>query len=136
MRPSYDEARGHRGTVAVVEDDRSLNTAMGRLLEAAGFRTYGFTCGGTLLAHTHVCAVDCFVLDVHLPDMSGFELRKRLNLIGALAPAIVITAHDDTNHRRAAQAVGAFAYFAKPISGLSLLDAVGRALAHVAADRG
>jgi FixJ family two-component response regulator len=112
--------------VAVIEDDVSLNMALLRQLRAAGFRTRSFRSGQEVLA-THGHIADCFVLDVHLPDMTGFELVRQL---GTTSPTlVVITAHDDPQHRRAASEVRAIAYLTKPIARATLLEAVTRALA-------
>ena len=117
----------HRGLVAVVEDDVSLNSAILRQLRAAGFRTCSFRSGREVLAaRGHIA--DCFVLDVHLPDMTGFELMRQL---GTVTPIVVITAHDDPMHRRAAQVVHATAYLTKPFASKALLEAVTRAVAPV-----
>ena len=125
--PRSSESIGeHRGLVAVIEDDVSLNMALLRQLRAAGFRTRSFRSGQEVLA-THGHIADCFVLDVHLPDMTGFELVRQL---GTTSPTlVVITAHDDPQHRRAASEVLAVAYLTKPIARATLLDAVTRALA-------
>lgn len=117
--------REHQGLVAVIEDDVSLNMAILRQLRAAGFRTRSFRSGGEVLAaHGHIA--DCLVLDVHLPDMTGFELLSRL---GTKRPTVVITAHDDPLHRRAASDIRAIAYLTKPFAREALLDAVTRAVA-------
>jgi FixJ family two-component response regulator len=115
----------HRGLVAVIEDDVSLNRALLRQLRAAGFRTRSFRSGEEVLAaQGHIA--DCFVLDIHLPDMTGFELLYQL---GTTRPIIVITAHDDPLHRRAASDLRAIAYLTKPFRRDALLDAVARAFA-------
>jgi FixJ family two-component response regulator len=116
-------------TITIVEDDGSVNLAVSRLLEAAGFRTRCFTSAGALLADRDACQADCLVLDIHLPDMTGFELQRRLAAAGSTTPVVVITAHDDPMHRRAARDIGAYAYLTKPFSSMSLLDAVTRAAA-------
>lgn len=103
--------------------------AVSRLLEAAGFATRCFTSAGALLSDHEACKSDCLVLDVHLPDMTGFDLQRRLAAAGSTMPVVVITAHDDPMHRRAARDIGAYAYLTKPFSSLSLLDAVTRATA-------
>lgn len=122
-----DTAREHRGLVAVIEDDASLNMAILRQLRAAGFRTRSFRTGREVLAaHGHIA--DCFVLDVHLPDMTGFEL---IGQIAAKRPIVVITAYDDPLHRRAANDVHAIAYLTKPFARDVLIDAVSRAIAAV-----
>ena len=120
-----DTAREHRGLVAVIEDDASLNMAILRQLRAAGFRTRSFRTGREVLAaHGHIA--DCFVLDVHLPDMTGFELMCQ---IAAKSPIVVITAYDDPLHRRAASDIRAVAYLAKPFARDVLIEAVSRAIA-------
>lgn len=117
----------HRGLVAVIEDDVSLNMAILRQLRAAGFRTCSFRSGREVL-ETPGRIADCLVLDVHLPDMTGFELLRQL---GTASPIVVITAHDDPFHRRAANEVHAIAYLTKPFARDALLEAVTRAVAAV-----
>jgi FixJ family two-component response regulator len=111
-------------TIFIVDDDVSVNLAVDRLLKAAGFKTRCFTSATVLLADPAACSADCLVLDVHLPDMNGFELQRKLRAAGSLAPVIIITAHDDPIHRRAAKEIGANAYITKPFTSVTLLDAV------------
>jgi FixJ family two-component response regulator len=116
-------------TITIVEDDASVNLAVSRLLATAGFTTRCFTSAGALLSDRDAHKADCLVLDVHLPDMTGFELQRRLAAAGSTTPVVVITAHDDPMHRRAAREIGACAYLIKPFSSLALVDAVKRATA-------
>ena len=116
-------------TITIVEDDGSVILAVSRLLEAAGFHTRCFQSAGALLSDRDAYKADCLVLDVHLPDMTGFELQRRLAAAGSTTPVVVITAHDDAMHRRAAREIGAYAYLIKPFSSTSLVDAVTRAAA-------
>lgn len=122
----------HRGTIFVVEDDSSLNEAVGRVFQAAGFRSRLFSSAEALLAAGAVHEADCFVLDVHLPGISGFELCSRLRCSGVLAPLILITAHDDVMHQRIAREIGVAAYLTKPVTSASLVNAVVCAMAALA----
>ena len=45
-------------TIIIVEDDSSVNLAVSRLLEAAGFDVRSFTSAGALLADAHACDAD------------------------------------------------------------------------------
>jgi FixJ family two-component response regulator len=122
-RATHSE-REYRGVVAVIEDDISLNQAIVRQLRSAGFRTCSFMCARDALAEPAPIA-DCLVLDVHLPDMTGFEL---LHHFAMPVPTVIITAHDDPMHRRAASDARVVAYLTKPFGRESLLEAVGRAV--------
>jgi FixJ family two-component response regulator len=121
--------RHHVTTIAIIEDDASLILAVSRLLEAAGFETRCFQSADAALADAEAGKADCLLLDVYLPEMTGFELQRRLAAAGSTTPIVVITAHDDPMHLRAARDIGACAYLVKPFSSMSLLDAVRRATA-------
>lgn len=117
-----------RGNIVIVEDDTGLNQAVSRLLQAAGFHVTSFESAAAALSSDSSRHADCLVLDVHLPDMTGYELKKRLAAHGPSPPAIVITAHDDTHSRREADAIGAVAFLAKPFAGRVLVDEVARVI--------
>ena len=112
----------------MIEDDARLNQAVGRLLKSAEFCVRTFGSAEAVLADSAIDQADCFVLDIQLPGISGFELYSRLMCSGMTAPVILITAHDDPIHHRTAREIGAAAYLIKPFSSRALIDAVARAL--------
>ncbi len=114
----------YRANIFVVEDDANLNLAVRRVLEGAGFRARSFASAEAALADASIGDADCFVLDIHLPGVSGLELHRRLMCSGVVAPVILITAHDDTIHPLTAREIGAAAYLIKPFSSVSLIEAV------------
>jgi len=116
-------------TIVVVDDDAEMGHAIERLLSAAGFRATTFRSAEAMLEYEAAVTADCFILDVHLPGISGFELQRRIALRRAVAPVIFITAYDDSAAREHAQAAGAVALFAKPFKGRPLLAAIAGALA-------
>lgn len=120
--------RAHDWNIFVIEDDPGLKQAVARVLVAAGFRARIFESAEAALADESIHEADCFVLDIHLPGMSGFTLHGRLATRGVRAPVVLITAHDDPVHRRTAHEIGASAYLTKPFSSASLIDAVLRAV--------
>jgi FixJ family two-component response regulator len=117
-----------RGHIVIVEDDAGLNQALSRLLQAAGFQATGFNTAAAALQSALTRTADCLVLDVHLADMTGYDVQRRLAETGFLPPVIVITAHDDAFSRRQAEAIGATAYLTKPFAGRVLVDAVAHVL--------
>ena len=116
-------------SVVVVDDDRSVNQAIKRLLLAAGFTVETFQSAEALLESDAAQRAGCLVLDVTLPGLSGFELQQRLKQRGAERPVIFITAHDVPSNQEQARKAQAVAYLPKPFPGLSLMAAVTDALA-------
>ena len=106
------ERRPH--TVAVVEDDSSMRKSVQRLLNAHGFAVEEFPSAEAFLGRDPDSRVACVVLDIHLPGMSGLELRRRLTAAGSTLPVIFITAIDDDAVKMAAVQLGCVAYLRKP----------------------
>ncbi|MGB8434819.1 MAG: response regulator, partial [Burkholderiales bacterium] len=107
--------------VMIVEDDDSSRQAFERMLNAAGFRVESFATAEMLLESEAAASAACLVLDIHLPGMSGFELRRELGRTGGKQPAVIfITAHDDPAARAQAEALGAAAFLPKPFAGRTL----------------
>ena len=91
---------------------------------AAGFGRASFASAEALLGGDAAAAADCLLLDVHMPGVSGFELRSRLQARGVETPVIFMTTYDDPSSRARAQRAGAAGYLAKPFRGESLLAAL------------
>jgi FixJ family two-component response regulator len=112
-----------RGDIIVVEDDASLNQAVSRLLQVAGFRTHAFTSAEAALASDQGNTAACWVVDVRLPGMSGLDLCVQLHETAPRRSVVVVTAHDDALTRSRAAALGA-AYLTKPFTGRKLIDTI------------
>jgi FixJ family two-component response regulator len=115
--------------IFVVDDDRSMCQATQRLLNAAGFQARTFESAEALLDSGAVDDAACFVLDVNLPGLSGFELAARLGANGTRhIPVIFITAYDQPGSAAKAQELHALAYLRKPFAAAELLTAVRRGI--------
>ena len=114
--------------VSIVDDDPSVRRALQRLVESAGFAAETFSSGHQALGVGLLARTACFVIDIHLGDMTGFDLRRMLVAGGVTVPMIFITAHDDVPTSECAWRSGAVAYLAKPIDSDVLLDAIRRAV--------
>ena len=117
-------------SLVVVEDDAGMSKAIGRLLRAAGFAPVLFSSAEDLLQTDAANTAACFVLDIHLPGLSGFELQRRLAASDRKPRVIFITAHDEASARDEAQQQGCIAYLRKPFDGNTLLDAIRLALSY------
>ena len=61
----------------------------------------------------------CLILDVHMREMSGFELQEQLDV-----PVLFITAHDDAVTRARIEQSGAAGHLWKPFDKDALLSAI------------
>ena len=117
-----------RPLIAVVDDDDSVRESLGGLFRSIGFATQVFTSAAELLQSDDFLAIDCAILDVRMPGMTGLELQSRLIASHRNLPLIFMTAHDDVQTRAQALSGGAVDYLIKPFSEKALLDAVQAAL--------
>ena len=81
--------------VGIVEDDASLRLALARVLRGNGIRVETFASAEEFLNRSIEGEPECIVLDVHLGEMTGFDLEAQLAAEGARTPIIFITGHDD-----------------------------------------
>ena len=77
-----------------------------------------------LLASAIIERIDCLVLDISMPGMSGFELRDALRAAGRRIPIVFMSGEP----QGAALAGDAVAFLTKPVEQQSLFDALARAL--------
>ena len=117
-----------RKVVALVEDDPSLLTGLGRLLSAQGFETERFTSAEAFLDAVGASNASCLILDIHLGGMSGIELQNRLTANGSTIPIIFMTATDDEVTQQEAVEAGCIAYLRKPFLARLLMAALAVAI--------
>jgi len=115
--------------VLVVDDDPSMLKSVERVLRVRGFDTELFESGEDLLARADLHAALCLVLDIHLPGLSGIQVRQRVAGSEASLPVIFMTATDSDAVRKAAVEAGCIAYLSKPFTSQMLASAVDAAAA-------
>lgn len=122
--------------VAVVDDDVSVRESLESLIRSAGLDVTVFASAEEFLNSVNGRTVDCLILDVRLPGMSGIELHRHLLARGRNVPVTFITAHaSDDRARSDAASAWTVAYLTKPFSEDELLDAVSRGFAMATARR-
>ncbi len=114
--------------IAVVDDDAPFLRSVGRLLRSAGFVVETFASGRHFLSSLATTAPRCLVLDIHMPEMSGFELQKVLAAQGSCVPVILMTAHDSSHAREQARKAGSLDLLLKPFDQGVLLRAINEAI--------
>jgi len=130
-RAERDVQLKSRSVIAVVDDDMPMRAAFSRLLRAAGFDVSTFASGAAFLESLKSKKPDCVVLDVQMPEMDGCTVLERLREAGIRIPIIIVTAGDSAETRERALAGGVAAYFNKPVSSQTLINAINAAIAAV-----
>lgn len=114
--------------VAVVDDDQSVRESLPDLLGELGFRSKVFSSAEEFLAANNLSQMNCLVLDVSMPGMTGFDLQQELRNRGYKIPIVFITARKDETTRKRAFEQGAAGFLLKPFSDTALLGALNAAL--------
>jgi FixJ family two-component response regulator len=108
-------------TVAIVDDDDDVRRALFRLLSAMGFEVQVFPSAEDFEAESG--AVDCAIVDVRLPGLSGLDLRERLRNRMVPTPVVLITGGGDRLTRDLGGAVDA-PVVTKPFDAAELATAI------------
>jgi FixJ family two-component response regulator len=115
-------------TIAVVEDDAGVRTALEQLLRSAGFHALTFESAEAFLAHSDRSDVDCLIADINLPGMSGVDLVKGLGSNGHRLPAVLITGRRDAATAELARQAGEVPRLYKPFSDAALFEVIYRVM--------
>jgi DNA-binding response OmpR family regulator len=116
------------GDVLVVEDDRDLNELIGAYVSITGLDCRSALTGADALREIDRKAPAAVVLDLMLPDMSGFDICQRIKC-GAdsrKTKVIILTALDSEASRVRGRECGADEYLTKPFDPDRLMETVTR----------
>ena len=99
----------------LVEEEASITDTLIYSLQTDGFEVEWFPLGQPLLARLERSRPDFLILDVGLPDISGFELCKQVRALTDI-PLMFLTARSEEIDRLIGLEIGADDYVAKPFS--------------------
>jgi two-component system OmpR family response regulator len=102
--------------VLVVDDEPNIRDLLSASLRFAGHQVATAANGNdaiTMIAETNP---DIVLLDVMLPDISGFGVTKKIRGMGIETPILFLTARDDTEDKVTGLTVGGDDYVTKPFS--------------------
>ncbi len=122
---------GKKRRILLVEDEESITTPLAEALSREGFDT---SVAGTAQAALQLAGEvrpDLVLLDVMLPDGSGFDVARELRR-DSRVPIIMLTARGEEADRVAGLELGADDYVVKPFSARELVARVRAVLRRVA----
>ena len=101
-------------TLLFVEDDESIRTALRLALEDEGYSVIEAADGESGISLFNQASPDLVLLDLRLPDISGFEVCRALRR-ASIVPIIMVTAQTDTSDLVSGFDAGADDYVTKPV---------------------
>ena len=109
--------------VLVVEDETAIVDAIVYALASEGFEVEHCPLGGQVASKVRAGGIDVVVLDVGLPDASGFDVCRELRTFSDV-PVLFLTARNAEVDRVLGLELGADDYMAKPFSPRELVARV------------
>ncbi|MGB5247324.1 MAG: EAL domain-containing protein [Woeseia sp.] len=102
----------------VADDDATVRTIMGQVLEQAGFRVEEASDGRMALERFAECRPDVVLLDVEMPYVDGYTVCQRIRMLDELrdTPIFIMTGRDDPESIQQAYDAGATDFVSKPIA--------------------
>ncbi len=122
----------HDGTIFIVDDDPSVLKSLARLIRSAEWKVEPYASGHDFLARLPFSGKGCVILDLTMPDISGFEICSRMAALNSSLPTIFLTGGDELSLRSRAASdptVNFVDFLTKPVDGVALLNSIRRALA-------
>lgn len=108
-------------TILVIDDDESLRETIAVLLEREGFRALLAPDGKSGIDQAILSRPQLILVDLRLPDTSGFEICRKLRSSGITTPIIALSAVGDEIDKVLLLETGADDYVVKPFGTRELL---------------
>ena len=102
--------------VLVVDDEPNIRDLLSTSLKFNGYSVYAVGNGNDAVVAAEKGHPDIILLDVMLPDMSGFAVTKKLRSMSIDVPVLFLTARDETADKVTGLTVGGDDYLTKPFS--------------------
>jgi two-component system response regulator FixJ len=114
--------------VHIVDDDELVRAKMSYLLSNNGYSTEIYSGGPEFFRDCNL-ERGCILLDMRMPEMSGYDVLEELARRGNAPPVVVLSADGNIPAVVRAMKLGAVDFIQKPASEKTLLEAIDRALA-------
>ena len=99
----------------VIDDSTVNNIILQNLLEDMGYEVNTALNAEDALKIINEFSPDLILLDLMMPEVSGFDLLKRFRKAQISIPVVIISAFSDDEYKRKAKELGARDYLLKPV---------------------
>ena len=100
----------------VIEDDPAVARSLQDGLEQDGYRVAWKNSGAAGIAYVHTNNPQLIILDIRLPDGSGFDVCRQIRQLGHHQPILMLTVQQDETDKVLGLEMGADDYMTKPFS--------------------
>ena len=105
-----------RDRILIIEDDPAVGESLRDSLTSNGFHAEWKSSGGEGIRHAQSESPDLVILDVRLPDGSGFDFFRQMRQIRLRQPILMLTARREETDKILGLEIGADDYLTKPYS--------------------
>ncbi|HHN65328.1 MAG TPA: sigma-54-dependent Fis family transcriptional regulator [Nitrospirae bacterium] len=105
-----------RARILIVDDEKLLRWSLEQNLQKEGYEVVSADTGARGLEKFREDMPDITLLDIHLPDMSGMDVLKKLKELDRDSIVIMITAYGDIETAVKAIKMGAYDFVEKPFN--------------------
>ncbi len=125
-RPRQDDAASAAGTILIIEDNRDVREVMALMLTEHGFTVHVAETGGAGLEMAGRLQPDLALVDIDLPDMSGYDIASMLRRDARTAAIglVAVTGYGQEADRARALDAGFDRHLAKPVPLELLLEVI------------
>ena len=118
--------------VLLIEDEQNIIEALSFIFLRDGWKVDAHSDGANAVATTLQTAPTAIILDVMLPNKSGFEILEELRALPEYqdVPILMLTARGQTKDRDSAFARGATQFMTKPFSNAEVLRTMNALVGH------
>lgn len=110
-----DTKRDHQRMALVVDDEPSILSILGGVLEQDGFTVEVAQSGEEAIASFRADYYSVVITDVCMGEISGFDLIEKLSQLDPALKAVVMTGHDSYEMVKNSLRRGAYDYLPKPL---------------------
>jgi len=114
--------------ISVIDDDELFRTVLVESLGSLGYGAQGYASAEQFIADDNHLSCDCVISDIHMPGMSGIDLKELLTARGSKIPVLLITAREEPRQEARAAAAGAVCLLRKPFESTSLVQCLSKVL--------
>jgi len=114
--------------ILIIDDDEMNREVLEAFLSSESYQIFLAHNGSSGLRSALEVHPDLIILDVKMPDMSGYEVSEQLRQYPETkhTPIMIVTGFDDPEDRERGMQAGANAFLARPFNGEELITSVAR----------